>query len=108
MIYEERVIAGLRCIADGCIGACERKNKCAQAVAIDALELLKRQRWISVKERLPDKSCKVLVYCKGNYITDVTYSKKHEQFNNFDECEKSKNDFGVIYWMPLPEPPKEG
>lgn len=107
MTYRERVIAGLRCIADGCVDACGSVNKCAKAVAKDALELLKEQTWISVKNRLPNKSGKVLVCCGKNYVTDVNYSAKHKQFNNYDECEKAKKEWDVIYWMPIPELPKE-
>ena len=36
-----RVIGGLKCLADGCVEACESVNACASAVAKDALELLK-------------------------------------------------------------------
>ena len=69
--------------------------------------------WISVKDRLPDESRSVLVYCNNGYITNVHYSKKHQKFNMFDcfddEDAKEYSAFdNVTHWMPLPEPPNEG
>lgn len=63
--------------------------------------------WISVKDRLPEESGKVLVYCKDGYMSAVHYSAKHQQFNNFDACAKRDEVWDVTHWMPLPEPPKE-
>jgi hypothetical protein len=78
----------------------------------DTLELIRRETWVSVKDRLPDESGIVLVYCNG-YITNVHYSKKHQKFNMFDcikdEDAKEYSAFDdVTHWMPLPEPPKGG
>lgn len=59
--------------------------------------------WISVNDRLPERNEYVLVstpYCK--YICDVAL------FNGvaWYSCEKSDYMFNIVYWMPLPEPPK--
>ncbi len=56
------------------------------------------QEWIPVKDRLPDKPMKCLVYTKrgecGGY--EITYYNQgfNLQYSN------------VTHWMPLPEPPK--
>lgn len=71
--------------------------------------------WISVKERLPEKSGKYLV-CIGHqfdnfYITHlmtVDYSTKHKSFNASDFSEENNHAFtDVTHWMLLPEPPVE-
>ena len=61
--------------------------------------------WISVKERLPDGRNDVLVYAGVlfPYIT-VGYYDGLWKFS-FNDSEIAG---GVDYWMPLPEPPKEG
>lgn len=51
-----------------------------------------KQGWISVKDRLPEKGKSVLVYWD----------------DGFDIGEYVGGEVGDnIYWMPLPEPPKE-
>ena len=56
------------------------------------------QEWISVKDMLPDKPMKCLVYTKrgdcGGY--EITYYNQgfYLQYSN------------VTHWMPLPNPPK--
>lgn len=68
--------------------------------------------WISVAERFPEKSGKVLVCLDYGGITVVNYSAKHKQFNNYDELPKEpENRYlfrSTVAWMPLPEPYKEG
>lgn len=64
--------------------------------------------WISVKERLPEKNEKVMIYvknCFGHYYIDIARleGKKKDIFRNLDV------NYGleeVAYWQPLPEPPK--
>ena len=65
----------------------------------------KRNEWISVKDRLPAKHERVLIYdsvCHNIYMAwrdddlDVWFSEEYLP------------DFVyVTHWMPLPEPPKE-
>lgn len=72
--------------------------------------------WVSVKDRLPEKSGRYLVYYKyhifddiyGEYFAVVYYSAKHEAFNaydNLDSAEGAIDDF--THWAFLPEPPIE-
>lgn len=52
-----------------------------------------KQEWISVKDGLPEKGKSVLVYWD----------------DGFDIGEYVGGEVGDdVYWMPLPEPPKEG
>ena len=66
-------------------------------------------KWISVKERLPKVGERVLLF------SGVLQNELYE----FDECEgkhywyREELDSAIFikdndYWMPLPEPPKEG
>ena len=56
------------------------------------------QEWISVKDRLPNKPMRCLVYTKrGEYWGyEITYYNQgfHTQYAE------------TIYWMPLPQPPE--
>lgn len=68
-----------------------------------------RSQWISVKDRLPERSGDVLVCHDEYYIMSVlSYSWRHKAFNAFDSLPTSENRIeSVTHWMPLPEPPKE-
>ena len=63
-------------------------------------------QWISVEERLPEKSGEVLTY-RPNFVTVMDYSIKHKAFNAFDDLESASYAIEVTHWMPLPKPPKE-
>lgn len=68
-------------------------------------------QWISVKDRLPDKSCECLGIVDGE-VTEVSYSPKcKELICVWSMCDadgsKPLPDDAVTHWMPLPEPPKE-
>lgn len=59
----------------------------------DAPTIEPKQEWISVRDRLPEKGKSVLVYWD----------------DGFDIGEYVGGEVGDdVYWMPLPEPPKEG
>lgn len=69
--------------------------------------------WISVEDRLPEKSQLLIVHCKGGskeFISVVPYSAKHKEFNWYDGIgkppENRKEYRNATHWMPLPEPPK--
>ena len=90
-------------------------------LAEDALELLKAQQWVKfekrelteeekaahpewcyIMENTPDDGEEILV-SNGRYVW------KDEFINNGDECYlDSDHDMDDCWWMPLPEPPKEG
>lgn len=72
--------------------------------------------WISVKERLPDFDCEVLLYDDWEYegksrsdvrvgsLKEVTQRKTSSGITNYPEwgCEYA---FNITHWMPLPPPP---
>ena len=70
--------------------------------------------WISVKERLPDKFDYVLCYCEtttgegnefmfGAHHNDTWWLKTCRTYATLEQPQMR-----VMYWMPLPEPPKDG
>ena len=66
--------------------------------------------WISVKDKLPEKSGAVLVHSASGWMETVHYSATHKLFNAYDHNEKAEVEKYAIectHWMPLPEPPKE-
>ena len=65
-------------------------------------------RWISVKERLPDEDVNVLCYSHGDYI-EAYYCSVDKVFKpELDGVGTFENDvytIDVTHWMPLPEKP---
>lgn len=66
-------------------------------------------KWISVKDRLPDRSGLYLVHGQGGYMVVVQYSTFFGKFNAWDgsasrDVEQLAFD-DVTHWMPLPAPP---
>lgn len=64
------------------------------------------QEWISVKDRLPEKDIRVLVWMKDNeegytQMDTDRWSCTMEQGYHWIRWGKS-----VTHWMPMPEPPK--
>ena len=74
--------------------------------------------WISVKERLPDKTDSFLVVLEGKYIGIRTFNSKNDpvenwstlfnKFIDYDSRGDSYSDTNVTHWMPVPELPKRG
>ena len=129
MTDRDKVIRGLEC----CIkrdpddnprcGECPYDGACLNRLKIDALELLKEEevveptvakdikvpdKWVSVKDRLPEKSGQYLCWFGANKVAIgpaiVTYVDEWKAFGNLVSLEKYPN---ITHWMPLPEPPKE-
>lgn len=64
--------------------------------------------WISVAERLPEKSGNYLTYDRDtDYTTVLGFSKRHELFNAYDCLDETNKALHVTHWMPLPDPPVE-
>ena len=70
-------------------------------------------KWISVDERLPEKSGEYLVFLKYDTIPDhgypyiIRYSARHKAFNAFDAQEEPTHAFNsVTHWAELPCPPE--
>lgn len=57
----------------------------------------RKQEWISVEDRLPERKGSYLVYIPNEPLICCMYY----------DCDASVyGDNGVTHWMPLPEPPK--
>lgn len=71
------------------------------------MEALERQRWIPVKERLPEEKQRVLFWNPANeaiYAGFYSYTGKRGTV----WFRAGKTDYASKYWMALPEPPEEG
>lgn len=60
----------------------------------------KKDRWISVKERMPENGQRVLCFFNPAGLSDVWMYEDSEK-------EVWLSEYQITYWMPLPEPPKE-
>lgn len=70
--------------------------------AADLLEQdAKKTSWISVKDRVPEKSMLVLGVVHG-HVGELAYINDRNVFKR-----RERPIEGVTHWMPLPEPPKE-
>lgn len=72
-------------------------------------------KWISVKDKLPELEMNVLV-CEDREVTTIAYRYKiphglnagKEVWQVLENCsgyEYEQDDCNPDYWMPLPEPP---
>ena len=115
MMYEdyEDLVERLR----GCIAEQngEKTLWCQAADAIDNLlyickhqaeELRNIPKWISVAERLPEDHELVLTCDDRQNIHMMSHTKKYKY--PFGISPNNPRYFMVKYWMPLPEPPKDG
>ncbi len=83
-----------------------RENESLAKSVNEASEILhRRKRWIPMTERLPKKSGDYLVYSIGGTWKQV--SNIEIMFYDGERFFTS-SFYCPIYWMPLPEPPKEG
>ena len=92
-------------------------------VALDmAISALREQpRWISVDERLPEKSGQYLTYEDWGYGCSIDMAYWTDSYRDKREVEmygralwyRYDSEYGdyeircITHWMPLPEPPKE-
>ena len=117
----EKVIEHLKEIAEyfrGCRSNASFASKAEnhfwelQNAASEAAELLKAQEpgWISVKDKLPDRSGYYLCY-KPNAGVDGLKIDVH-RWRSIDGdwagSEVGSRIIGITHWMPLPEPPNGG
>ena len=64
------------------------------------------QEWISVDDKLPEKSGYYLGFADNGRREVLSYSKKYQAFNAFDDAYSEEYVIPVTHWMPLPELPK--
>lgn len=66
-------------------------------------------KWISVEERLPEKSGLYLAFTIAGNTMTLDYSAKYRAFNAFDHRRRNEVfEIQVTHWMLLPEAPKGG
>ena len=70
-------------------------------------------RWIPCSERLPEDNTRVQVTFANGEVGQSSWHKENEYNNGFDAVMHGVTDrhfvtFGVIAWMPLPEPYQGG
>ena len=105
----EKVVNGLEIVWNG-MNAIE--HELYADYVYDALELLKAQRWISVKDRLPENNRFVLVCNDDGHMMVAQYIEETAQWQykyiNYDVDVWDDEEQGpVCWWAELPEPPKE-
>jgi len=85
------------------------KCKCGSnwvCVCPDCNEYTQTWKWISVKERLPDSDGMYEVCYESTEISERCCAR--EWFIDGEWIPTSlTNHLDIIYWMPLPEPPKD-
>lgn len=79
-------------------------NECTARQLYDAG--YRKQEWISVDERLPDKSGKYIVCnAKGMVYQTKFYTYPKDQGGHWGQKDKGRS---ITHWMHLPEAPKGG
>ena len=90
-------------------GACDKCNEHTLECTCKPYSRCQKNGWISVKDRLPENGQLVLTlktylseygWTDPSYVIDSGWMKNDRRFD-WDKGGKT------IYWMPLPEPPKE-
>ena len=65
----------------------------------------RKQVWISVEERLPEKNYHDYVLAwNGLHVEFLHYSHRYKQWEDYYSLKE--HPWKVTHWMPLPEPPK--
>ena len=82
-------------------------NGCVVEKAADAIEelLAAVPKWISVDERLPDDFSRVLGFMAWGGM--MLLERQSKGWYLADRIQQAPDE-AVLYWMTLPEPPKEG
>jgi len=97
-----------RCNYNICDGLVDREGKpdWCDLVAVPDADVQPTPRWISVEERLPEKSGHYLAVINGE-TGEASYFG-HESHSWLDPVEELEDwTRFVSHWMPLPEPTKE-
>lgn len=78
----------------------------ASDMAIAALREQEQRRWIPVTERMPEQGERVLA-TDGGFVGELYVNSrvKWQRYNVNDSSLLMALD--ILWWMPLPEPPKE-
>lgn len=89
-----------------CVGFVASKNAYFKIVE------KKQMEWISVKNAPPRKDIPILVFCKHSQFPDSVKWEEDGTYGEpafFDtEKEYDTKEKDILFWMPIPELPKEG
>ncbi len=106
----EEIKCGLECCTPGDFQDCyicpyKPLRDCADVRINDAIAYIQKleaaaPKWISVEERLPSNTRKVLIYTR-RHKTFISY------YNPADGMWGYEYDYDITHWMKLPEPPEE-
>jgi hypothetical protein len=69
-----------------------------------------QREWISVKDKLPEKTCWALVYADGA-MNCMGYDQQLRKWEDWTYNESGCHNIcvaGITHWMPLPDPPITG
>ena len=68
--------------------------------------ILSQPHWVSVEDRKPEPNTDIVFIAKygDTYEIDIGSMSKARKWCGYESWHRDEN---VIYWMPLPEPPKE-
>ena len=64
-------------------------------------------KWISVKDRLPDREVFVLAYSKREEYVIMYYTGYYWEGWELSDSDSIQILHDITHWMPLPEPPNE-
>ena len=66
------------------------------------------QKWVSVKDKLPDYFTGVLVWCPGNKCIYAAYRNARQEWYTFDDTIAGHVVVNMVtHWMPMPHPPTD-
>ena len=63
-------------------------------------------KWNRVEDQLPEESGYTIVFCADGDLRHVTFAKYQKTPKRWD-LSGARSYWRVLWWMPLPEPPKE-
>lgn len=82
-----------------------------EAAVDDALQLRDRMRWRDVREELPPRGERVLVYLERSGRIEIAKCKFHEREYPWEPDADHPTGYSpseIMKWMPLLEPPEVG
>ena len=74
--------------------------------AVDQMTVWRKNQWIPVTERLPEKDRQHCIIWDGRDVCEAVYFKD-SKWHWCDPIEEYFDYENVTHWMPLPQPPKE-
>ena len=98
MSYEEEIAFGVQQMLDADLQFPQEEPKVM--LVKQYIKVPEKPEWISVSDRLPNDTEKVLVYTTTGNTTVARWSQRQEKF-------VASGHITVTHWMSLPEKPEE-